>query len=243
MRFPAPIYGFALLLAGSLCLPAASAQQKKNVPPPGSQPIPGTPFTPQNTNCSGQVKWGDHGRPEASSNCPPAPHDSKTPPLTASPAPAKPSTAEDNPFPEAVSSKAAEKANAEKSAPPPDADASSSRERLNGLDLLGNGDRAVSNGAGGFVHDPKLALQDIRVGEFYMNTGDYKGSYLRFKEATEVDPENAEAVYDLADAARKLDKKHEAIENYQIYLAALPKGPKAKAARKALSELAPGSKR
>lgn len=246
MRFPAPIYGIALLLAGAVCAAPVHAQQQQ---PNAPQPNPGTPFASRDKkSCSGGVKWGDGGKPQTSSNCPASMQNGKRPPPleTAPPQdqtakPEKPSTAEDNPFPEAVSRGAAEKANAPAESSPT-GDASSSRERLNGLDLLGNGSRSISNGEGGFIHDPKLAVQDIHVGQFYMNTGDYKGSYLRFKEATEVDPDNAEAVYDLADAARKLDKKQEAIDNYQVYLDALPKGPKAKAARKALSELHAGPK-
>ena len=256
MRLPAFIIGFILLLAGAVCTPQVYGQQQQS-PPDAPQPMPGTPFTPKGkTACNGQAKRGDDGKWQTSSNCQPSSEDGKTPPpvsaptqdQNAKPATEKPGTAADNPFPEDLSRKAAEKANAAENgnaanAPSADGDSSSSREKLNGIDLLGNGDHPASNGAGGFVHDPKLAVQDIHVGQFYMNTGDYKGSYVRFKEATEVDPDNAEAVFDLADAARKLDKKQEAIENYQIYLDALPKGPKAKAARKALSELNAGPKR
>ena len=83
----------------------------------------------------------------------------------------------------------------------------------------------------------------MKVGGFYYNAGDYKGAYARFKEATKVDPTNAEAVYELAEAARALKLNNEAADNYRIYLDALPDGPKAKAARKALAAMGEGPKK
>ncbi len=50
-------------------------------------------------------------------------------------------------------------------------------------------------------------------------------------------PATLTAVFGLAEAARKLKHEQEAADNYIIYLDANPDGPKAKAARKALSEL------
>ena len=46
----------------------------------------------------------------------------------------------------------------------------------------------------------------------------------------------------LAEAAQKLNMAKEAEQNYQLYLAAVPDGPSAKAARKALGELSSSSK-
>ena len=45
---------------------------------------------------------------------------------------------------------------------------SSSRTGLDKLDLLGDHDSRISNGAGGFIHDPQLAKTDINAGQFYM---------------------------------------------------------------------------
>ena len=110
------------------------------------------------------------------------------------------------------------------------------------MDLEGDRNTKVPGGAGGLVHDPKLAADDVHVGQFYLNREDYKGAYARFKEATQADPENADAVYYLAEAARRMNHKDEAVENYQLYLAALPDGPKAKDARKAIRELTASAK-
>jgi tetratricopeptide (TPR) repeat protein len=173
--------------------------------------------------------------------------------------PAKPkSTAEDNPFPEDISKKAADAAGdsttdapAPKPSPSPDKSTappvnpkpepasgnSSSRTNLRGLNDVDTAESRISDGAGGYIYNPKLAAQDMKVGSFYFNTSDYKGAYARFKEATRVDPGNADAVFSLAEAARALKLNSEAADNYRIYLDAVPNGSKAKAARKALATL------
>lgn len=179
---------------------------------------------------------------------PPAQQDSAQKPADSSqqppPAPEKKhTTADDNPFPEDVSKKAAQ---GDSDAPAADApegakpgtspDYSSSRS---GLDKLkeDKDDSRISDGAGGYIHDPKMASQDVKIGNFYLQKGDFKGAYARFLEATRVDPDNADAVFELAEAAKGLNHKQEAIDNYQIYLSAVPDGNKAKTARKALAEL------
>lgn len=108
---------------------------------------------------------------------------------------------------------------------------------------MGDGESPVANGDGGYVLNPTLAVKDTKVGQFYLQTGDYKGAYDRFKDATEVDPTNADAVYGLAEAARGLNRKDEAVQNYLLYLDAVPDGGKSKAARKALAELTGGPKK
>jgi hypothetical protein len=93
------------------------------------------------------------------------------------------------------------------------------------------------------AYDPKRATEDVRVGKFYLQTGNYRGAYERLKDATEFDHENVEAVFWLAEAAQKVNLPQEAAQNYQLYLTANPDGPNARAARKALGELAPSKKR
>ena len=151
----------------------------------------------------------------------------------------------DNAFPEAESRAAEKAANAADDAAsdgPADTAGtvpeSSSRSRMKGMDLLGDHDSRASDGAGGMVHDPKLAKEDIRVGQLYMADGNYPGAYSRFKEATAVAPGNADAVFYLAEAARKTSHLDEAATNYKLYLEADPKGKRAKDAKKALTELA-----
>ena len=173
-------------------------------------------------------------------------HAQETPKPAPPPAQAKPAPADDNPFPEAQSEAAQKDAHAaDKSASDGPADApaaeggeSSSRTRLKGVDVLGDRDAHAANGAGGVVENPELAKEDVRVGQLYMADNNYVGAYARFKEATEVGPGNAEAVFYLAEAARKTAHLDEAAANYKLYLDANPKGKHGKEAKKALTELA-----
>jgi len=216
------------VLVFALCLPGAFAQQSSSQQPaPSAQPDKG---------CSAQATPEDKGTSKTNSSCPPA---SASQDALQQP---KKSTADDNPFPEDISQKAAAEAKerdaeAAKPAAASAAGESSSRDKLDNLDLEGDRDSRVADGAGGMVHDPKLAAEDVHVGQFYLNREDYKGAYARFKEATQADPENSDAVFYLAEAARRMNHRDEAIENYQTYLAALPNGPKAKEAQKALRDL------
>ncbi len=174
----------------------------------------------------------------------PAGAQNSTPPPAAT-KPAAPA-ANDNAFPEAQSqaaqkdAEAADKAASNGPAATPDdtAPESSSRSRMKGLDLLGDRDPRTSNGVGGTIHDPKLAKEDVRVGQLYMGEENFPGAYSRFKEATQVSPENSDAVFYLAQAARKTTHLDEAAANYKLYLDAAPRGKHAKEAMKALTQLA-----
>jgi hypothetical protein len=237
---------YSVLAAVLLFLPAVHAQQQSSdpyaPPPPPAQP----PASQTDKNCSFGASKGGNGGWKSSSTCPPAAQNpsSDGPKLTTekgSQQQPKKSTADDNPFPEDVSQKAAaaratETGGKGQISPDPTGESSSS-DKTKGLDLEGEREGSLSNGAGGVVHDPQLAEHDVHVGEFYLNREDYQGAYERFKEATQADPTNADAVFYLAEAARRLNHKNEAVQNYQLYLSALPDGPKAKMARKALHEL------
>ena len=81
------------------------------------------------------------------------------------------------------------------------------------------------------------AQEDVRIGRYYLNDGNYQGAYTRFAEAGHMDPANVEAIYGLASAAEGLHKKDEALENYKLYLQIAPDGDRAKAAQKAIRSL------
>ncbi|QNI30236.1 tetratricopeptide repeat protein [Alloacidobacterium dinghuense] len=240
------------VLALVLSVPGAFAQQQQSSSDPYASPPPPpqAPSTQPDKGCSGQATRGDKGPWKASSTCPPASDSSKDAPALQpaqnSAQQPKKSTADDNPFPEDISEKAAADAKArdsEAAKPAPAATGeSSSRDKLDNLDLEGDRDTRIADGAGGVVHNPKLAADDVHVGQFYLNREDYKGAYARFKEATLADPENPEAVFYLAEAARRMNHRDEAVTNYQLYLAALPDGPKAKEAHKALRDLSASAK-
>lgn len=142
----------------------------------------------------------------------------------------KTSESEQNPFPEKQSEKAAGQDQEQGSSGSSGA-YSSSQSGLQGLDI------PKTNSDAKALQDPNLGKKDTQVGLFYLKTGDYRGAYERFVEATRIDPENPDAVFGLAEAARHLDRRDEAIRNYLLYLNALPDGPRAKAARKGLKDL------
>ena len=154
----------------------------------------------------------------------------------------KPSPADANPFPEAESQKAQDKASGAGNGAS-SKDYSSSRVDLRRLSPDATRAERLSNGHGGFIHDPQLAAKDDKVGKFYLQTGDYKGAYDRFKEASEVAPEDSYAVFGMARAAQGMGWNKEAITNYTIYLEAIPEGKYSKDARKALKKLTSNHKK
>ncbi len=212
-----------LLLAAVTCCFAQQQPAQQDQPPPKDQP-------------SGQNQTPPQGQDK---NTPAAPEK-------------KPSTADENPFPEDISKKAAQGDDAPtagtddppRSSPDEKRPAySSSRAGMQGSNGSDDRESNISDGAGGYILNPKLAAQDVKIGGFYLTAGDYKGAYARYKEATKVNPENADAVFGLAEAARGLKLTDEAADNYRVYLEAFPDGGKSKAARKALAELVPAAKK
>lgn len=229
----------AVVCLTSLC---AFAQQQSN--PNAPPPPPNAPSAQPSKNCNWQASRGSKGSWKSTSNCEQSTTDQNTPPLvpdnrSTQQQQATPTQA--NPFPEAQSQKAQDAANtaSSKSAK----GVSSSHFDLNRLNAPPGSASSISNGEGGYIHDPTLAKHDEKVGDFYLQTGDYKGAYDRFLEATRVAPEDGNAVFGLARAAQGMHRNKEAATNYSIYLDAFPKGKKAKDARKALAELSIGSKK
>jgi tetratricopeptide (TPR) repeat protein len=208
----------------------------------------------QSTQPAPANKPADKSQKQPPKNVPDAPAPAAQPTPTAQQTPAPPtdpspppkhSTAQDNPFPEDISKKAAAEAApdapAANGAPAGD---SSSRTGADNLDdLLGTKEKdnrtqlKLTEPDTGQPYDPKLAETDDRIGDFYLKNGDYAGAYARYKEASAANPGDPRAVFGLAESARKMNRTKEAADNYQVYLEAFPDGPKAKAARKALSEL------
>jgi outer membrane biosynthesis protein TonB len=262
---PIPIGAIVLLPALALAWPLAAQQQSSSAPPPQQdQSTPSAPASQKSAQQAPPKKKPSEAEqnpfPEAQSES--AAHQTQQDAAPGAPAPqnapdapqpatqnGKPSTADQNPFPEAQSENAqrtqkepegqnAAPTDGQKPAPDsgksPD-DYSSSHLKL--LDLPGDSDAASPDAAGANGHNSVLATKDTQVGTFYLKTGDYKGAYERFAEATRADPGNADAVFGLAECARRLNYRDEAVRNYQLYLSALPDGPRAKDSRKALKEL------
>ena len=78
---------------------------------------------------------------------------------------------------------------------------------------------------------------DLKIGRFYLQEGNTQGAYLRFKDAVERAPDDPDARFALAEAANRMNKRDEAVVNYQECLKLDPAGDHDKASRKALQKL------
>jgi tetratricopeptide (TPR) repeat protein len=228
---------------GLLCLPAGARQQDSSAPPPQNQTTTGS-------NQNGTPKKDEKKPPKDAQNAFPeaqsqaaakqSQQQDQDDHAPSAPAPqSKPkSTAEQNPFPEAQSEKAAHQDQGDTDgAPPTTGNGDFSSSQVKGMDLPGTAAAPPPATPGPAVYSPKLAKKDVQVGTFYLQTGDSKGAYDRFVEAVRSDPDNADAVFGLGESAMRVGKRDEALRNYQLYLSALPDGPHAKEARKAIRQM------
>ncbi len=149
---------------------------------------------------------------------------------------------DDNAFPEDQSRKAASDAKSASETPEPAAANGGSGVSSSGdydHRMTGNGRTAVpTNVPMPHVQGKDPAKEDVNVGTYYLQTGNFRGAYERFKEATQLAPENMDAVFGLAEAARHLKHADEAATNYQLFLQVVISGSKAKEARKGLALVA-----
>jgi hypothetical protein len=81
--------------------------------------------------------------------------------------------------------------------------------------------------------------EDLDVAHFYTQTGDIQGAYLRSRDAVKLAPDDPDAHFALAEAARKLNKRDEAIAEYTACLNHDPTSQQASAAHKAIARLKP----
>ena len=79
--------------------------------------------------------------------------------------------------------------------------------------------------------------EDLTVAKFYEDRGNLNAAYLRTKDAVKVQPDDPDAHFALARIAQKMQKRDEAIAEFNAYLKLDPDGLNIKAARKALSQL------
>jgi len=82
--------------------------------------------------------------------------------------------------------------------------------------------------------------EDMQVASFYQNDGNFKGAYMRAKDAVSLDADDPDAHLALAEAARKLGKLDEAEQNYKRCLQLDPVPKTRKAAQAALKEMTGG---
>jgi hypothetical protein len=85
--------------------------------------------------------------------------------------------------------------------------------------------------------DSERVDEDLSVAHYYIQSGNFQGAYLRAQDAVNLQPDYALAHFALAEAAMKLNKDSEAVQEFQTYLKLEPDGKQAKVAEKALAKL------
>jgi hypothetical protein len=79
--------------------------------------------------------------------------------------------------------------------------------------------------------------EDLYVARFYRDAGNLEGAYLRSKDAVKYQPDDPDAHLLLAEIARKLNKRDEAIAEFNAILKLDASPEQLKTARKALTQL------
>ena len=87
--------------------------------------------------------------------------------------------------------------------------------------------------------DDEREAEDLDIAHYYTQTGNLKGAYLRSQDAVKTAPDDPNAHFALAEIALKLNKRDEAIAEYDACLKHDPADKEAKAARKELARLKP----
>jgi hypothetical protein len=85
--------------------------------------------------------------------------------------------------------------------------------------------------------DDEREQEDLDIAHYYTQSGDLPGALLRAQDAVKIKPDDPDAHFALAEAARRLNKKDQAIAEYEACLKLDPIDKEAAAARKALSKL------
>jgi tetratricopeptide (TPR) repeat protein len=85
--------------------------------------------------------------------------------------------------------------------------------------------------------DPHKAAKDIEVGDYYFRRKNYIGAESRYREALVYKENDAVAMYKLAVCLEKMNRRDEALSQYEDYLKILPYGPEAAEVKKAIERL------
>lgn len=160
----------------------------------------------------------------------------------AAPAPKKPSSAQANPFPEAQSEAAAKAdSGASESANPqlgsPSTGYSSSNANLP-PSALGQGGSNFHAKLDTFTRDQTMdgrIEDDLKVADFYMKNGNYRGAMLRYKDALRYDPQNDTALFGVAEVTCKQNQTAAAMALFKSYFTDNPQGKYALKAEKMLA--------
>lgn len=85
--------------------------------------------------------------------------------------------------------------------------------------------------------DEDRATEDLNIAKFYEERGNLNAAYMRVKDAVKHLPSDPDTHFALAQIAQKMNKREEAILEFNTYLKLDPDGLQMKQARKALSQL------
>jgi hypothetical protein len=152
---------------------------------------------------------------------------------------------EQNPFPEAASQAAEKKQQAAESSGSqeplqlqPIPGVSSSKSQMSPEDLgetkikhSGRQDEFTRDlNPAGRLHD------DLQVADFYSKDWNYRGAYLRYQDALQLDPGNEVALFGVADMECEMKQSAQALAGFKTYLEQYPTGKYAKKAEKILKK-------
>ena len=84
--------------------------------------------------------------------------------------------------------------------------------------------------------DDEREAEDVKVAEFYFDSGNDLGAYNRLKDAVKLIHDDPEAFYLLGTVASRLHKEPESLDAYTKFLALEPDTRRAKAVRRSLLE-------
>jgi hypothetical protein len=224
---------------------------------PDTDPAASNPFPMAQSEAAAKAD-GQHEAPQStepmrnsSSPSPGAP-----PPATTNPSrkAGQSSAAKDNPFPEAES-KAAAKAddqqggeagsgNSQGSGIPRPGAASSSKGGYSSSDAhlpepdVGEGNLGKHPKLDSYARDQTpdgRVDDDLNTADLYMKNGNYRGGYLRYRDALQYDPTNDTALYGLADALCQENQTGAAMAHFKSYATNNPRGKYARKAEKMLA--------
>lgn len=76
---------------------------------------------------------------------------------------------------------------------------------------------------------------DLNVADLYMKNGNFRGGYLRYEDALEVDPQNETALFGMAEAMCRQNMTGDALERFRSYIHKFPAGKYEKKSEKYLT--------
>jgi len=88
-------------------------------------------------------------------------------------------------------------------------------------------------------YEQRRMAEDFELGDDYLKRKNYRGAEFRFEDVLQIEPNNAEATFKLAEALRNLSRNAEACAHYKNYLGIAPDGAFADRAKKGLQKLSP----